>query len=387
MNCKNNEWKDPPKFIVAEGLAAIVRYHSDIEISGSVESWTLKVVVIGAVNAGKSSVVKSLIARKPQLMKLADRTRGVDVHINDPCQTDESQRVQFVFWDFAGHDDYYSTHSMFLSSGALFLLVVDLASFINDPSSRSDAIHIWLDKVVCRTPGAVVQIVATHIDKPRINYEVALQELRKAVRDYLTDKSRELKCDLEQGGLLEQGGQEGERLPALRIIDKILPVSCKDGTKLAELGEELATLGKDGTTSMLSEYSRADVEGRTRMEEKLFPGVGQKVPGNRQRACAVMDALRDGMNPHEAARLDQTVTKLGKPIPCISVEDAEAKWKEVVKGSRTISNEVRGTATTVLQVCPSVLMLMLERLKWFDQTSTSSHPCRGYFDFGCPGFK
>lgn len=337
MNCACRTLKDPPLSIVNEGLEAILRYHSDIELSGSSESWMLKVVVVGAVRAGKSSVVKSLIARKPQLMELADRTRGVDVHINEPCQTDESRKVQFVFWDFAGHDDYYSTHSLFLSSGALFLLVVNLASFVKDPSGRSDSIHIWLDKVVCRTPGAVVQIVATHIDEPSINYEAALQELSDVVKEYWTEKS--------------QGGLEGRKPPVLRIIDKILPVSCKDGTKLTELGEELAKLGVDGTAGMLSEYSQADIEGRARAEEKLFPDVGKVVPRNRQRACAVMDALRDGMNPHEAALLDQPLTELDKPIPCISLEDATAKWKEVVKQSPTVSNEIRrGEAAMVLQV-------------------------------------
>lgn len=253
ISTERNQWKDPPRSIVEEGLEAIVRYHSDIELSGFSKSWMLKVVVIGAVCAGKSSVVRSLIARKPQPVPAADRTRGVTVHIEEPCQPDASQRIQFVFWDFAGHDDYYSTHSLFLSSGALFLLVVDLARFVNEPSSRSDSIHIWLDKVVCRTPGAVVQIVATHIDELSINYKKALVELSEAVRDYWTAKSEEHLC------ALSQCGREGEMPPVLRIVDKILPVSCKEGTYLTRLGEELAKLGVDGTTEILSEYSQADI--------------------------------------------------------------------------------------------------------------------------------
>lgn len=269
-----------------EGLEAVARYHSDIELSGSIKSWMFKVVVIGAVCAGKSSVVKSLIARKPQPVLLADRTRGVDVHIEEPCQPDEFKRIQFVFWDFAGHNDYHSTHSLFLSSGALFLWVVDLARFVQYPSSRSESIHIWLDNVVCRTPGAVIQIVATHIDEPSTinNYETAEQELSEVVKDYW-------KAKVEGQELArKQCQREGEVPPVLRIVDKILPVSCEEGTNLVELREELSKLGVDGTTEKLPKYCQAGIRGRQVMGGKLFPRVGQTIPRIRVMASAVMNA-------------------------------------------------------------------------------------------------
>lgn len=354
VNTHNNPWKDPPSSVVREGLDAIVRYHSDIERSGSGKSWTLKVVVVGAVGAGKSSLVKSLIAKRPQPVPLDDRTRGVDVHIEQPCQPHKSKEIRFVFWDFAGHGDYFSTHSLFLSSGALLLLVIDLARFVEDPQSRSDSIHMWLDKAVCTIPGAVVQIVATHIDEPSVinNYEDAVQGLHEAVRDYWTARSE------ERTRALDQFGRGGEMAPVLRIVDKILSVSSKEGTKLEELGGELAELAAEGTTARLADFSQACIGGTPNIEDKLFPEVGQTIPGVWTRACAVMNALRDGSDPHQAARLDQSLTKLNQPILCISLQDAEAKWKEVVDASRTISNEVgRGKAAVVLQVCDVIVIV------------------------------
>lgn len=48
-------------------------------------------------------------------------------------------------WDFAGHADYYSTHQLFLTDGALHLLVVDLYKFHRNPFRRGGAIYIgWM---------------------------------------------------------------------------------------------------------------------------------------------------------------------------------------------------------------------------------------------------
>lgn len=77
------------------------------------------------------------------------------------------------------------------------------------------------------------------------------------------------------------------------------------------------------------------------MERKLFPDVGQTVPGVRLRACAVMNTLRDGTDPHEAASGERSLKKLNKPMPCISLEDAQAKWEEVVTASRAFSDRGR----------------------------------------------
>lgn len=53
---------------------------------------------------------------------------------------------------------------MFLTPGALFVLVVDIFAYSEDGSSREDALEQWLDILQSRVPGSVVLLVGTHSD-------------------------------------------------------------------------------------------------------------------------------------------------------------------------------------------------------------------------------
>lgn len=340
-----NPWQDPPPAVVRRGFEAIIRYHEDIARSGSSKSWALKVVVVGAVCAGKSSVVGSLMAGEPRPVALDDRTRGVDVHVKTPFTPDASKPVQLVFWDFAGHDEYYSTHALFLSEGTLVLLVVDLARFVSDISSRSDAILIWLDALLCRTPGAVVQIVTTHIDElSGSSLDSAERQLQQVVADHLSAQ-----C-LERGWVNSGRKAEMKEPPVLRIVDEILAFSCKEGTNFPQLGEALAALAMDGTMDLLSEPPHWAFQGAGWGEGKLFRDLGQEIPVVWARVCAVMSALRNGTNPHTAACLGQPSPVVSKPIQQISLRDAQKKWEQVVGASYFRKEIKHGGTNRVLQV-------------------------------------
>ena len=133
-----NPWREPPADVVEKGFIAIVGYWEAIARSGAIVSWKLKVVLVGAVRAGKTSLVNGMIHGKPHLCHKDDRTKGVDVHVSEPCKLDVARMLELVFWDFAGHSEYYSTHQAFLSKGALHLLVVDLKRFADDMSVRGE---------------------------------------------------------------------------------------------------------------------------------------------------------------------------------------------------------------------------------------------------------
>ncbi len=53
---------------------------------------------------------------------------------------------------------------MFLTPGALFVLVVDMFAYSEDGHSREDALEQWLDILQARVPGSVVLLVGTHSD-------------------------------------------------------------------------------------------------------------------------------------------------------------------------------------------------------------------------------
>ncbi len=53
---------------------------------------------------------------------------------------------------------------MFLTPGALFILVVDMFAYSEDGLSREDSLEQWLDILQARVPGSVVLLVGTHSD-------------------------------------------------------------------------------------------------------------------------------------------------------------------------------------------------------------------------------
>lgn len=71
---------------------------------------SVKVVLVGAVRAGKTTLTRALLEGEIA-EEHPSRTRGVDVHIQ-PWVPDFTPRLEVVMWDFAGHDDYYSTHQV-----------------------------------------------------------------------------------------------------------------------------------------------------------------------------------------------------------------------------------------------------------------------------------
>lgn len=80
-------------------------------MSGATRVYRLKVVLVGASGAGKTSLARGLQQGQPNPTTESERTRGVDVHIHPWTPTD-GRPLQVVMWDFAGHAEYYSTHQV-----------------------------------------------------------------------------------------------------------------------------------------------------------------------------------------------------------------------------------------------------------------------------------
>ncbi|CAN0337242.1 unnamed protein product, partial [Ectocarpus sp. 13 AM-2016] len=190
IKLEHNRWKNPPWQVIHGGWYQVISFYEGLAQSGGVAVVpSLKVVLVGAVHAGKTTLTRGLLDGK--LAKVPPpRTRGVDVHIN-PWTPNFDPPVEVVIWDFAGHDDYYSTHQLFLTSGSLHVLVVDLHKFVYDPSSTGDTVYVWLDSLLCRVPGSVVLVVATHADAFGDNHErsaAALSKLEATIHEHLKEK-------------------------------------------------------------------------------------------------------------------------------------------------------------------------------------------------------
>lgn len=112
---------------------------------------------MGLAEAGKIIIVRHLTGRP--VPKYADRTVGIDI-------TPDWKPL-----DGAGQTEYYSPHQLFLTKGALFMLVVDPHAFFKEVQNEADNFTdshkrvLWsLDMLHIRVPGAAIILVWSHAD-------------------------------------------------------------------------------------------------------------------------------------------------------------------------------------------------------------------------------
>lgn len=162
VTLEGNPWIRPPESVMSLGLMSAKRWWIDINRFGEGTSNKLKIVLVGLAEAGKTTIVRHLTGRNPP----EGHTIGVEVTEWNP-RDDLPPSVSL--WDFAGQTDYYAYHHIFLTKGALFILVVDLFELVTHRRQGIDdprgAIFKWLDILHERVPGAAVALVGTHTGK------------------------------------------------------------------------------------------------------------------------------------------------------------------------------------------------------------------------------
>ena len=349
-----NPWTNPPADVVEAGLNRIVSYWEAITRSGAVVSWKLKVVLDGAVKAGKTSLVNGMLRGEPKLCHEDDRTKGVDVHVGEPCKPDAEQMLELIFWDFAGHQEYYSTHQVFLSKGALHLLVVDITRFVDEPVARGELVDVWLNALQCRVPGSSVLVVATQTDQFSGNLDVALDDLRRTVETHPT-----IECENLNGSFLDKSASlDGHRGLMFHGVEA---VSSSNSESLLEFRLKLSTL--------------------VDTKEDMFPSVGRRCPVSWARVSAMLDAKRSGKDPIlQASRVGtvnegQEIHETRTPgVKFLHRESAIDEWLQVVRALE-LEGEVGSTERQGAEVVFEVRGTRTKHL--LDNNVTSRAPNRG----------
>lgn len=115
-----NPLKKPPEEVCAGGLKDIQNYFSMLD-SNSPSVRSVKTMFLGTSMAGKSTLCRSLKQAYPVSVAEDDRTVGIEI------SEVESDGVRFYFWDFAGQEEYYNTHHVFITAEAFVILAIDLS--------------------------------------------------------------------------------------------------------------------------------------------------------------------------------------------------------------------------------------------------------------------
>uniref|UniRef100_A0A4W3JAG0 non-specific serine/threonine protein kinase n=1 Tax=Callorhinchus milii TaxID=7868 RepID=A0A4W3JAG0_CALMI len=146
----------------------------------AVPYYRMKLMIVGNVGSGKTTLLRHLMKLKRSETGPEKPTIGIDV----------KEWYVLNVWDFAGQEEFYSTHPHFMSLRALYLVVYDL----NKGASEIDAIKPWLFNIKARAPSCPVILVGTHFDVTdlkhrddciiKINTELLQHRDFPPIRDY-----------------------------------------------------------------------------------------------------------------------------------------------------------------------------------------------------------
>ena len=145
-NCKTKDGKTPIDLVVNchQVVGELVKARATAAIKSLQPP--VKIFIVGNLNAGKSSLMQSLLTETSALKAAAISCiagprllRGVEQTTTGivPCQFESKKYGNVAFYVFAGQQDYYASHAALLqsslsSSAPLFIIVVDLCDSSED---------------------------------------------------------------------------------------------------------------------------------------------------------------------------------------------------------------------------------------------------------------
>ncbi|XP_018408020.1 PREDICTED: leucine-rich repeat serine/threonine-protein kinase 2 [Nanorana parkeri] len=188
----------------------------------------MKLLIMGNTGRGKTTLVQQLMKEKRTVKGSEKATIGIDVK-DWPLliRGKVKKEITLNVWDFAGQEEFYSTHPHFMTPRALYLVVYDLSK----GASEVDAIKPWLFNIKARASSSPVILVGTHLD-------VSDEKQRKACINKIKMElcnQRELPC--VQDYHFVNATEDSDALVKLRksIIKECLNFKIRDQPVLGQL--------------------------------------------------------------------------------------------------------------------------------------------------------
>nr|XP_020752463.1 malignant fibrous histiocytoma-amplified sequence 1 [Odocoileus virginianus texanus] len=275
---KDNPLIQPPYEVCMKGIPYIAAYQKELAHSQPAVQPRLKLLLMGQKAAGKTLLRHCLTEGRvegkhggggqektyPPSPPLG--SKGIEV---TSWTADASRGLRFIVYDLAGDERYEVIQPFFLSPGALYVLVVNLATY--EPLRFPTTVGSFLHRVGARVPHAVVCIVGTHADLCGeqeleekcldIHRQIALQEKHDAeglsrlaqVVDEALARDFELRSASPHAAYYGVSDKNLRRRKAhfqyllnhrLQILSPVLPVSCRDPRQLQRLRDKLLSVAE-----------------------------------------------------------------------------------------------------------------------------------------------
>ena len=148
----------PPQVWQTEDVKMIYDYLRKYEIRQTKNLQRLKIVVLGAKQSGKTSLVRSMVNHYSSLTTaMVDSTPLIEF-----TKWKTENYVDVVFLDLGADDVYQQIVHIYMHYRALYLIIYDHSTYISE--KFEDVIGYWLRMIFAYAPGAVVKLVGTHSD-------------------------------------------------------------------------------------------------------------------------------------------------------------------------------------------------------------------------------
>lgn len=228
----------PPLEVVKQGNEAILRYFDEWKKQGFGELFEAKIVVAGAGEAGKTTLIKKLLNPAYKVPNLKDkRTEGIAVksYSFPGSLKGLPQDLKAHIWDFGGQELYHTTHQLFLTPDTLYILVTDNRK--NDTS-----FHYWLNTITLRA-GKNCPILVVFNAKDNASRQIHLGEELFHVFVNLVKEPIEVNfADKDTTQIYRLKKLIEGHFSRLKVLGKLLPLNwVKIRKELSDLTEENIT--------------------------------------------------------------------------------------------------------------------------------------------------
>ncbi|KAF7236465.1 hypothetical protein EYD10_16797 [Varanus komodoensis] len=304
---KDNPLIQPPYEVCMKGIPYIAAYQKELAHSQPALKPRLKLVLMGLKNAGKTLLRKCLMEEEEEEeqgqgdsslmgydLQFIPKSCGTDsgyyplpqpimppasyaagllgsskgIEVAD-WTADAERGLTFIVYELAGDPSYDVIQPFFLSPGALYVLVVNLSTYV--PQCFYPSVGHFLHWLGAKVPHAVVCMVGTHADlcaereveekcldihrqiawQEKCDYE-GLQSLAQQVDEAL-GQDFDLRCSSPHVAFYGVSDKNLRRKKAqfqyllnhrLQILSPVLPISCWDCCQVRRLREKLLSVAE-----------------------------------------------------------------------------------------------------------------------------------------------
>lgn len=142
-----------------------------------------KIIVLGRVDAGKTSLIERLIYNKFEPKRIP--TIGINIYKDWAIEVLD-RTVALNVWDFGGHEINHSTHQFFLTEKSIYILLND-----STLSTEANQLEYWLEKIKILGGNSPVIIVGNKIDEKQTEFDLSdLSEKYPNIKEYFAVSCR-----------------------------------------------------------------------------------------------------------------------------------------------------------------------------------------------------